>query len=155
MSKYFMIFFVCMTLISCSKEGEAIHMNEINNKWNKNQEQKFVLNIEDIQKPKNIVFVVRNNNEYPYSNLFLITYLKAENDKNAKIDTLNYILAKPTGEWIGTGFGETKETMFQYRTNFTFPKKGKYIIGIKHGMRTNNLIGIEDIGVKFENSTQP
>ena len=85
----------------------------------------------------------------------LITYLKNETDKNAKIDTLNYILAKPTGEWIGTGFGETKEIMFQYRNNYKFPKKGKYIIGIKQGMRTNNLVGIEDIGVKIENSKQP
>jgi gliding motility-associated lipoprotein GldH len=37
-------------------------------------------------------------------------------------------------------------------TNFL---KGKYIIGIKQGMRTNNLVGIEDIGVKIENSKQP
>ena len=155
MNKYFSVFFVLMALVGCTKEGESIQMNEINNLWNKNQEQKFVLNIEDVQNPKNIIFVVRNNNNYPYSNLFLITYLKNEKDKNAKIDTLNYILAKPTGEWIGTGFGETKEIMFQYRNNYKFPKKGKYIIGIKQGMRTNNLVGIEDIGVKIENSKQP
>lgn len=155
MNKYFSVFFVLMALVGCTKEGESIQMNEINNLWNKNQEQKFVLNIEDVQNPKNIIFVVRNNNNYPYSNLFLITYLKNKTDKNAKIDTLNYILAKPTGEWIGTGFGETKEIMFQYRNNYKFPKKGKYIIGIKQGMRTNNLVGIEDIGVKIENSKQP
>lgn len=155
MNKYFSVFFVLMALVGCTKEGESIQMNEINNLWNKSQEQKFVLNIENIQNPKNIIFVVRNNNNYPYSNLFLITYLKNETDKNAKIDTLNYILAKPTGEWIGTGFGETKEIMFQYRNNYKFPKKGKYIIGIKQGMRTNNLVGIEDIGVKIENSKQP
>lgn len=155
MNKYFSVFFVLMALVGCTKEGESIQMNEINNLWNKSQEQKFVLNIEDVQNPKNIIFVVRNNNNYPYSNLFLITYLKNETDKNSKIDTLNYILAKPTGEWIGTGFGETKEIMFQYRNNYKFPKKGKYIIGIKQGMRTNNLVGIEDIGVKIENSKQP
>ncbi len=107
------------------------------------------------QKDINFVFVVRNNNDYPYSNLFLITYLKAENEKNFKIDTLNYIMAKPNGEWIGKGFGETKEILFQYKNQYKFPKKGKYIIGVKQGMRTNSLVGIEDLGVKLENSTQP
>ena len=76
MNKYFSVFFVLMALVGCTKEGESIQMNEINNLWNKSQEQKFVLNIEDVQNPKNIIFVVRNNNNYPYSNLFLITYLK-------------------------------------------------------------------------------
>jgi hypothetical protein len=52
MNKYFSIFFVFIALASCSKEGEAIHMTEVNNKWNKNQEQKFVLNIDDTQNPK-------------------------------------------------------------------------------------------------------
>ena len=155
MNKYFSMFFVSMALVGCTKEGESVQMNEINNLWNKNKEQKFVFNIDDVQNPKNIIFVVRNNNDYPYSNLFLITSLKSEKDKNAKIDTLNYILAKPTGEWIGTGFGETKEIMFQYRNNYKFPKKGKYIIGIKQGMRADNLVGIEDIGVKIQNSKQP
>jgi hypothetical protein len=52
MNKYFSIFFVFIALASCSKEGEAIQMTEVNNKWNKNQEQKFVLNIDDTQNPK-------------------------------------------------------------------------------------------------------
>jgi hypothetical protein len=37
-------------------------------------------------------------------------------------------LAKPTGEWIGTGFGETKEIMFQYRNNYKFPKKENMLL---------------------------
>ena len=45
--------------------------------------------------------------------------------------------------------------LFQYKNQYKFPKKGKYIIGVKQGMRTNSLVGIEDLGVKLENSTQP
>ena len=154
MYKYFLIFFVFISLVSCSN-NEVVSMNSIDSTWNKNKELLFTLNIENSDVPRNIIFVVRNNNDYPYSNLFLISYLKNEKEKNYKIDTLNYILAKPTGEWIGNGFGETKETLFQYKINYKFPKKGKYIIGIKQGMRANNLVGIEDVGVKLENSTQP
>lgn len=128
-------------------------MNSLNGNWQQKQELKFVLNVTDYQAPKNIIFVLRNNNNYPYSNLFLITYIKNEKDKLYKTDTLNYILAKPTGEWLGKGFGETKEILFQYKNNFKFPKNGKYIIGMKQGMREKNLQGIEDIGVKLENVT--
>lgn len=155
MNKYFLFFFVLVAIASCSQNGESILMNEVNSNWKKNQVQKFVVNIEDTKTQKNIILVVRNNNDYPYNNLFLITSLQFEKEKTPQIDTLNYILAKPTGEWIGTGFGETKETMFLFKNNFRFPKKGKYIIEIKHGMRANNLVGIEDIGVKIENISQP
>ena len=102
-------------------------MQSLDGVWNKKKELKFELNVEETS-PKNIVLVVRNNNDYPYSNLFVKAYVKAESDKNFKVDTLNYILAKPNGEWIGSGFGETKEILFLYKNNYTFPKKGKYII---------------------------
>lgn len=155
MNKYFLIFFVSIFLISCSYNGEIVSMNSIDGAWNKKKELIFTINVDNIETPKNIIFVVRNNNDYPYSNLYLISYLKKVNEKKIKADTLNYILAKPTGEWIGSGFGETKETMFQYKVNYRFPEKGKYIIGIKQGMRADNLVGIEDVGVKVENATQP
>jgi gliding motility-associated lipoprotein GldH len=62
---------------------------------------------------------------------------------------LNYVLAKPNGEWLGTGFGDTKETFFNINW-IKFPGKGKYEIGLAQAMRNDNLPGIEDIGVKIE-----
>lgn len=153
--KIWSVFFVLLFLMSCENASQKVEMKNLKGTWNKKAEQKFDFKINDAQNSKNIIFVVRNNNDYPYSNLFLITYLKAENEKNFKIDTLNYIMAKPNGEWLGKGFGETKEILFQYKNQYKFPKKGKYIIGVKQGMRTNSLVGIEDLGVKLENSTQP
>ena len=64
-------------------------------------------------------------------------------------------MAKPNGEWLEKVLDETKEILFQYKNQYKFPKKGKYIIIVKQGMRTNSLVGIEDLGVKLENSTQP
>ena len=137
-------------LTGCGTSNEDVTMNPINNKWGKKAEQKFKLEISDLQTPKNIIFVVRNNNEYPYSNIRFIVNFKNPKSKIAQIDTLNYILAKPNGEWLGTGFGETKETLFQYRTNYKFPEKGTYEVGVIQAMRNNNLPGIEDIGIKVE-----
>jgi len=137
--------------LSCnsSSEGEVM-MNSVNSKWSKKSEQKFNLEISDPQNPKNIIFVVRNNNDFPYSNIRFIVNFTDLQTRKKETDTLNYVLAKPNGEWLGTGFGDTKETFFQYKLNYKFPKKGKYEIGIIQAMRNDILPGIEDIGVKIE-----
>lgn len=137
-------------LVGCSTSGEDVIMNPINNKWNKKTAQKFNLEIKDPQNPKNIIFVVRNNNEYPYSNIRFIVNFKNPKSKISQIDTLNYVLANPKGEWLGTGFGETKETLFQYKLNYKFPEQGTYEIAVQQAMRNDNLPGIEDIGIKVE-----
>ena len=137
-------------LVGCSTSGEGVTMNSIDNKWSKKTEQKFKLEITDPQNPKNIIFVVRNNNDYPYSNIRFIVNFKNPKTKIAQVDTLNYVLAKPNGEWLGTGFGETKETLFQYKTNYKFPEKGKYEIAVSQAMRNDALPGIEDLGIKVE-----
>lgn len=139
-----------MFFVGCNTSGEDVTMNPINNKWSKKAEQKFKIEITDPQNAKNIIFVVRNNNEYPYSNIRFIVNFKNPKSKAAQVDTLNYILAKPNGEWLGTGFGETKETLFQYKTNYKFPEKGTYEIGVIQAMRNDNLPGIEDLGIKVE-----
>jgi gliding motility lipoprotein gldH homolog len=144
--------FAALWLISvgCSSEGE-IYMTEVNNLWGKNDAKKIEFEIKDAQSPKNLIFVIRNNNEYPYNNLFLISTIKGEKNKVLKTDTLQYILAKPNGEWYGSGIGDVKEIFVQYKNEYKFPANGKYKVELKHGMRTDQLKGIEDIGIKIEN----
>ncbi len=154
MNKIVVIFFVLNLLIGCNKNAENVEMKSLNGIWKKNTEQYFNFKIDDAQNPKNIIFVVRNNNDYPYSNIRFIVNFSDIKTKKKTTDTLNYILAKPNGEWIGKGFGDTKETFFQYKLNYKFPKNGDYSIGVIQAMRKDNLPGIEDIGVKIE-TTKP
>lgn len=150
MHKIMGLFFVLFILSGCNDSSEKIYMKNINGHWNKNQEQKFDFNINDAQNPKNIIFVVRNNNNYPYSNIrFIVNFLDIKT-KTKSTDTVNYTIAKPNGEWIGKGFGDTKEILFQYKLNYKFPENGDYSIGVIQAMRKDNLPGIEDIGVKIE-----
>lgn len=139
-----------MILAGCNASDENVIMNHVDNKWDKNIRQKFNLEIPDPENPKNIIFVVRNNNDYPYSNIRFIVNLTHPKTRKTETDTLNYILAKPNGEWLGTGFGETKETLFQYKLNYKFPEKGSYEISVSQAMRNDYLPGIEDLGIKVE-----
>lgn len=150
MHKILGLFFVLLTILSCNTNTEEVKINSLDGVWNKKAEQKFNFDIADAQNRKNIIFVVRNNNNYPYSNIWLIANFKNVKNNKTETDTLNYILAKPNGEWIGSGFGDTKETLFQYKIDYKFPENGTYQIGIIQAMRKDSLVGIEDIGVKIE-----
>lgn len=139
-------------LISCVKTGEDVYINRINSSWNKKAVQHFEFEIKDAQQLKNIIFVVRNNNDYPYSNLRVISSLAKVGEKNVKPDTLNFVLAQPNGEWLGSGFGDTKEILFLYKPKFRFPANGKYRVDVTQAMRKDVLPGIEDFGIKIENA---
>ena len=150
MHKIIGAFCVLFVLTSCINDSEQVFLNNLNGKWDKKTEQKFDFKITDAQNPKNIIFVVRNNNDYPYSNIRMIVNFWDMQTKKKSTDTLNYIMAEPNGAWIGKGFGDTKEIQFQYKLNYQFPANGDYSIGIIQAMRNDNLPGIEDIGVKIE-----
>lgn len=150
MLKISAVFIVALSLASCKNADETVVVKDIDNKWDKNKTQKLEFNINDSGNQKNLIFIVRNNNDYPYSNIRLIASIE-QDKKVISTDTLNYVLAKPNGEWLGTGFGETKETLFQYKLNYRFPKNGSYSVKVNQAMRRNILPGIEDIGIKIQN----
>ena len=144
------VFILFLSLGSCQSNDDKILMKDVGEQWKKNDVQTFDFDINDAQNQKNMMFVVRNNNGYPYSNLRLIANIE-HNKKKISTDTLNFVLAKPNGEWIGTGFGDTKEIIFQYKLNYRFPQNGNYSVKVIQAMRNNQLPGIEDIGIKIQN----
>lgn len=144
------VFILLLSLNSCQNADEKVLVNDIDNHWKKADAQTFDFDVKDAEDVKNLMFVVRNNNDYPYSNLRLIAKIE-HNKKNISTDTLNFVLSKPNGEWIGTGFGDTKEIIFQYKLNYKFPQNGKYSFKVVQAMRKDVLPGIEDIGIKIQN----
>ena len=104
----------------------------------------------------NIFITLRNNEHYPFRNLFLITTLQFPNGETVK-DTLEYDMAKPTGEWLGKGITSLKENKLWYRESLLFPMAGEYLFSIEHAMRKRGetqgieqLPGVTDIGIKIE-----
>lgn len=150
MLKTIFVFILFLSAISCKNENERIVVQNIGNEWKKKDVRTFDFDVNDAKDQKNIMIVVRNNNEYPYSNLRLIAKIEKDR-KNISTDTLNFVLAKPNGEWIGTGFGDTKEILYQYKINYKFPQNGNYSVKVVQAMRNDRLKGIEDIGIKIQN----
>ena len=119
----------------------------------------FSFQAPDSINPYNLYVNLRNNNDYKYSNLFLIVEMNFPNGK-VETDTLEYEMAKPDGTFLGLGFSDVKENKLWYKgydKPFVFSENGQYKVNIQQAMRENgktqgieNLQGILDIGFRIE-----
>jgi gliding motility-associated lipoprotein GldH len=144
-------------LISCDSKRVFDTYKSVPNQWHKDSVISFKLQVPDSTKAYDLFVNVRNTNAYKYNNLYLIVEMKFPHGKTIK-DTLQYRMALPNGELLGTGMTGVKENKLWYKEGVVFNETGMYQILIKHAMRENgkvngvvNLEGITDIGFRIEN----
>ncbi|MGB2339335.1 MAG: gliding motility lipoprotein GldH, partial [Flavobacteriaceae bacterium] len=105
--------------------------------------------------PTNLFLYLRNDDEYPFANIHLITTL--ENPIGEKlIDTLSYTMATPDGEWLGEGL-LVHESKLWFKEAYRFRVVGEHRLTIKPAMRHNEhaesidvLKGITEVGIGIE-----
>jgi gliding motility-associated lipoprotein GldH len=116
--------------------------------WEKDKAYYFTFHIDDATAPYHIFFEVRNNSLYPYQNLWVF-YTEEPPAGPLRRDTLECMLADEFGKWHGKGIS-LFQTGFPLRTNYRFPLKGQYTFCFRQGMRTDELKGIHEIGLRIE-----
>ena len=128
--------------------------------WHKDSIATFKLPILDTVATHQVFINTRNTNAFKFSNLYLIAKLNYPNGKQ-KIDTLQYLMAKPNGEWLGVGATSVKENKLWYLQDFQFNETGIYSIDLRHAMRKNGEIdglnyleGVLDIGIQIETTNK-
>lgn len=143
---------------SCDKTRVYDNYKSLPNQWHKDSVVVFNVQAPDTLNTYNLFFNVRNNSDYNYSNLYLISEMHFPNGMVLS-DTLEYRMAAPSGEWLGTGFGEVKENKLWYKNNVRFTEEGEYEIRLQQAMRKNdeiegieNLQGITEVGFRIENT---
>lgn len=131
-------------------------MFTIGGSWNQTKVVQFELPELDTLQPYNVYLNLRNNHHYPYNNIFLIVHLEYPNGMQ-EVDTLEYRMAYPNGEWMGEGIGSIKESVLWYKEAFQFSEKGKYTLSVQQAVRKNGevdgvteLKGITDVGYQIE-----
>lgn len=147
---------VFISFISCDKNRVFDEYQSVGNLWHKDSIVTFELPDLDKEKKYDLFLNVRDNDDYPFNNLFLIVSLE-QPDKKIKVDTLEYVLTNPDGTLLGEGFSDIKESKLFYKSNEKFDQKGMYKIHIKHAVRQSgkiegveNLKGITDVGFRIE-----
>ena len=152
--------FFLLGFTSCDSNRVFDEYKTISNSWHKDAVVVFNITPPDTTNPYNLFINVRNTSDYKYSNLFLIVGVNFPNGKVVK-DTLEYKMAKPNGEFLGTGFSDLKENKLWYKEGVVFEEAGDYKVSIQHAMRENGSIngvetleGITDVGFRIEKTKQ-
>ncbi len=149
---------VLFLLISCDKKRVFDEYKSVGSTWHKDSIVTFNLPQLDAKKSYNMFVNVRDNDDYPFNNLFLIVSLEQPNHK-IKVDTLEYQMTNPDGSLLGDGFSDIKENKLFYKDNESFTQKGLYKIQIKQAVRQTGKIegvptlpGITDVGFRIEST---
>jgi len=155
-SNIFILCFVVLSGVACDSKRVFDEYKTIPEVWNKDKTLSFKISPPDSTKAYNLFINLRNTNAYKYNNLFLIVEINFPHGKSI-VDTLEYKMAKPNGEFLGTGLSSVKENKLWYKEGVVFNESGEYTVNIKHAMRENgevngvaNLEGITDIGFRIE-----
>ncbi|WP_412766890.1 gliding motility lipoprotein GldH [Tenacibaculum polynesiense] len=156
-SIYVFMALIFFSLTSCDSKQEFDEYTSIpKGAWNKDNTVAFLFSINDTIQKKNLFINLRNNKNYPFSNLFLIAQIDFP-DGQKIVDTLEYDMTDVTGKFLGKGFSDIKENKLFYKENITFPKSGEYTFKVRQSMRKNgevhgveSLEGVTDVGFRIE-----
>ncbi|GGF27431.1 gliding motility lipoprotein GldH [Flavobacterium limi] len=145
-------------LFSCDKKRVFDEYKSVGSAWHKDSIVTFDLPVLDSTKRYDLFVNVRDNNNYPFNNLFLIVAIEMPNGFT-KVDTLEYQMANPDGTLLGNGFSDIKESKLYLKENVKF--RGKYKVHIKQAVRQSGKIpgvqeleGITDVGFRIEQKDQ-
>ncbi|MCL1937569.1 MAG: gliding motility lipoprotein GldH [Candidatus Azobacteroides sp.] len=140
---------ICFFLLSACRQNEMYFefRSLANAEWDKREVLRFEVPVNETASTYDVLLEVRNNNDYPFRNLWLFVDYQTPDGK-VRSDTIDVELADAYGKWYGKGIHLYTYT-FPYEWNVQYPDTGIYIYAVRHGMRVNPLKGISDIGLRI------
>ncbi len=157
LNRLFLLLIILLGILSCSQSYEKQKTVDFEKQYWHRDSIVSLQFIPEANQKYNLSFLIRNDNEYPYSNLFLIGSIS--DGKNKIVDTLEYDMADAEGNWLGTGVGEIKESKLVFKKNYLFKDTIPYIISVQHAVRKTGNIkgdkiakGITNVGIIIEKS---
>lgn len=144
---------------SCDSKMLVGEMRDLPGTWNKDEVMTFDIPQLDSLKSYDVFLHLRNTNDYPFNNIFLIASMEFPHGLTVT-DTLEYRMANPDGSWLGTGIGTLKESKLVYKENVSFFEEGTYTLSVSQAVRNNGevmgvfeLEGITEVGYSIEEAT--
>jgi gliding motility-associated lipoprotein GldH len=116
--------------------------------WIAEQVIRFDVPLEDTTSICKFYLNLRHTTSYRYANLFLFINTTFPDGREAR-DTVECILADPSGKWLGKGISNIRDNQILLRRGIRFPEQGTYVFEFEQAMREARLEGIMDIGMRI------
>lgn len=144
----FLPFAVSLLLCSCQQKPYYENYLKVSEQgWHQDSAAIFEVEISDTTSSYAVIFNLRANGSYPYSNLYLFRTVSSEEGLEYQ-DTAQVILADQYGKWLGEGIGELKTFSRPFRAQaLRFNRSGNYTFKFVQAMRDEYLRGVEDVGL--------
>jgi len=154
--KWGMTLLMVIVCLSSCISGKIANENEVINPagWSIADSIAFTVMVEDTVQAVDFYVNIRNKTSYRYSNLILFLDTRFPDGRTSR-DTLECFLARPDGEWTGSGIGNRKQNTLLLKRNVIFPASGSYTFVFRQAMRDNPLMGISDLGITIQNTEAP
>ncbi len=152
MKKVTILAFIVLVSLLISCDSKRVYEENIDIPdyiWDVNNPVYFDVQIDDTVSLHNIYINIRNASGYGYSNIYLFLDTKYP-DNTISRDTIECILADPSGKWLGNGSGDIWDNQILFKKNVRFKQKGKYNFRYEQAMRTPKLPMIMDVGLRIE-----
>jgi gliding motility-associated lipoprotein GldH len=149
---------LCLGLLLMGCADHVVHQDTMaipGGAWHRDQVPEFAFEVTDTVSKHDLFIDIRHTGDYPFSDLFLFVDLHGPGDRHLR-DTVECLLADPTGRWYGRGLGFIFADRYQahvlYKLGNRFPTAGRYTMRLEQAMRTEELPGILDVGISVERS---
>ena len=155
----FWIIVFASVAFSCQQNKLFDRYTSVSSGWDRQETVSYEFAAPDSLNSYSLFVKLRTTTDYKFSNIFLVVELNYPHGKVTK-DTLEYIMAKPSGELLGSGFTSVKEHKLWFKgvdASFVFSEEGTYKVHIQQAMRLREnpkgiaiLDGIIDVGFSVE-----
>lgn len=140
------ILFIGLTIVSCQQPVLVDKFIEIPDRsWDYTHQPEIDVNVQNRNTAYRVYVNFRHNNQYEYSNVFLLIHQKAGETQRVELT-----LAEPDGRWTGKQSGDIYTHQELIMDQFRFPDTGRFVFSMEQNMRENPLKGAVAAGLRIE-----
>lgn len=145
----FLLSMIIFFLAAC-KSGAVYDNNKSikDDVWKSGEIIRFDVKLEDTVNIHKFYLNLRHSTSYRFANIFLFINTTFPDGREAR-DTVECILADPSGKWLGKGISDIRDNQLLLRRGLRFPQVGTYVFEFEQAMREPELDGIKDIGLRI------